>query len=378
MTAAAVLRRLGSAGSRAALGAYVPARTGAWPEASRLFVVGDRVGWSIDDDSTRLAATARRLGYEIAPAGWARFARRQAVFHPEHFAALRPRWLESSHRLGLAYLHGRPGTPGYPEFDEAFDVLRRHAQRIDRVQVTHAEMQELVVAAGVDPGRVFRIPIGLDLERFPLGAERERTRARESLGVPASAFAVGSFQKDGVGWGDGVEPKLVKGPDVLVATLARLGEEIPELVAVLTGPARGYVRRELERLGIPHRHVYLGTRDELALAYHALDAYLVTSRQEGGPKAVLESMATGVPLVATRVGQAQELVSEGENGLLADVDDVEALAACVGRLHADATLTARLRTAGRRTAEAHADERLDSRWAELLDGFVRRDEPGAR
>jgi glycosyltransferase involved in cell wall biosynthesis len=379
MTAAATtLRRVRSASSRVLLGAYVPARTAPWPPLSRLFVVGDSAGWSIDDDSVRLAGTARRLGYEVAPAAWARFARRQAAFHADHFGALRPRWLASSHRLGLAYFHGRPGTPGYPQFDEAYEILRRHARRIDRVQVTHAEMHELVLAAGVEEERVFRIPIGVDLQRFPPGDAEARARARRKLGLPSSAFVLGSFQKDGVGWGEGLEPKAVKGPDVLVAAVARLRTSVPELVVLLTGPARGYVRRGLERADVPYRHVDVGSRDELAGAYHALDVYLVSSRQEGGPKAVLESMAAGVPLVTTRVGQAPELVRDGENGLLADVDDVEGIAAAVERIHADPALAARLRTAGRPTAEAHALERLDGRWAELLDGFLRRAEPRAR
>jgi glycosyltransferase involved in cell wall biosynthesis len=372
MTAAAALRRLARAPSRVVLGAYVPARTASWPDASRLFVVGDSVGWSIDDDSRRLCTTARRLGYEVAPAAWARFARAQAVFYPEHFGALRPRWLESSHRLGLSYFHGRPGTAGFPEFDETFETLRRHAGRVDRVQVTHAEMHELVLEAGVAAEKVFRIPIGIDLAHFPLGDAHARAQARTELGLPATGFVVGSFQKDGVGWGAGLEPKTIKGPDVFVATLERVRDAIPELTVLLTGPARGYVRNELERLGIPHRHVLASSRDELARAYHALDAYLVTSRQEGGPKAVFESLAAGVPLVTTRVGQAQELLSDDEDALLADVDDSDALAGALRRIYDDVTLTPRLREAGRATAERFADERLDSRWDELLHGFVHR------
>jgi glycosyltransferase involved in cell wall biosynthesis len=275
---------------RLALSAYVPARTFSWPGASRLFVVGDDFAWSIDDDRARLTATAKRLGYDVAPANWARFAERQAVFHHDHFGALQPRWLDSSHKLGLSYFHGRPGTPGYPEFDRAFAALRRHAGRIDRVQVTHAEMEELVIGAGVDPARVFRIPIGIDLARFPVGSDESRAAARSAFSIPAAAFVVGSFLKDGVGLGNGNEPKLVKGPDVLVGVLERLRGSVPELFVLLTGPARGYVRKELERLGVPYRHVLLGSRDELARAYYALDVTLVTSRQEGGPKSVLESM----------------------------------------------------------------------------------------
>ena len=88
---------------------------------------------------------------------------------------------------------------------------------------------------------------GVDLDNFPLVDQTGRTRARAELDIPESAFVVGSFVKDGVGLGDGSEPKLVKGPDTLVEVLARLHKEIPGLVVLLTGPARGYVRRYFRR-----------------------------------------------------------------------------------------------------------------------------------
>jgi glycosyltransferase involved in cell wall biosynthesis len=328
---------------------------------STLYVVGDRLGWSIDDDRARLVATARRLGYDVGHNALLRFVRGRAVFQHNHFNALQPRWLESSQRLGLSYFHGRPGTKGYPEFDRAYEALRANAARIERVQVTHEEMRELVVGAGVPAERVFKIPIGIDLEHFDLRPERN-----------GSPFVVGSFVKDGVGMEEGLEPKLLKGPDTLVAVVARARERIPELSVLLTGPARGYVRRELERLGVPYRQLVLGSREELGRAYQEVDVCLVTSRQEGGPKSALEAMASGVPFVSTRVGQAAELVRDGENGLLADVDDVDALTDAVERVHGDAQLRARLRAGGRATAEAFAEERLDPRWAELLEGFVER------
>jgi glycosyltransferase involved in cell wall biosynthesis len=328
---------------------------------SKLYVVGDRLGWSIDDDRARLTATARRLGYDVGSNRLLRFARHQAVFQHNHFNALQPKWLESSHRLGLSYFHGRPGTDGYPEFDRAYETLRDNASRVDRVQVTHEEMRELVVGAGVPHDRVFKIPIGIDLEHFPLRAARS-----------GPGFVIGSFLKDGVGMDEGLEPKLLKGPDTLVAVVGQLREAIPDLSVLLTGPARGYVRSELKRLGVAHEHRLLTSRDELARAYAAVDVCLVTSRQEGGPKAVLEAMASGVPVVSTRVGQAAELVADGENGLLADVDDVDSLAAAVERVHGDSALRERMRVAGRATAEEHAEDRLDPLWAQLLEGFVSR------
>ena len=351
---------------------FVNARTRSWPSHSRLFAVGERTTWSVDEDARHLEATARRLGYDVAAARWARFATDQAVFLTSHFEALQPRWMQSTHRLATAYLHGRPGTPGYPEFDRAYDALRSAPERFSRIQVTHEEMRELVLEAGVEPSGVHVIAIGIDIEQFPLVTPAHRAAARAALDLPADAFAVGSFQKDGVGWGEGLEPKLVKGPDTFGAALERAAAEIPELHVLLTGPARGYVRGELEQRGIAYRHTLAQSRSELAAAYHALDAYVVASRQEGGPKGVLESLAAGVPLVSTRVGQAPRIVRDEANGLLVEVDDVEAIAAAVLRLHDDSGLRESFRSPGRTTAEQHAYERLDPAWAQLLEGFVER------
>jgi glycosyltransferase involved in cell wall biosynthesis len=366
------LRRLVATPVRSVVRSSVRLRTRAWPQHSRLFAVGERSDWSVDEDARQLEATARRLGHTVATESWARYANRQSVFLTSHFAALQPPWSGSSHRLGTAYLHGRPGTEGYPEFDRAFETLRANPDRFLRIQVTHAEMHDLVLSAGVEPERVFRVPIGIDLESFALVTPQLREAARAELGAPKDAFVVGSFQKDGVGWGEGLEPKLIKGPDVLVSALEQIRLAAPELFVLLTGPARGYVRRELERLGIPYVHLVARSRLELAQAYHALDVCVVASRQEGGPKAVLESMAAGVPLVTTRVGQAQEIVEDGVNGRLVNVEDAEAIAAAVLQLQERGLGLAATTTAGRDTAERYAYVALDERWAVLLDGFVER------
>jgi glycosyltransferase involved in cell wall biosynthesis len=84
-------------------------------------------------------------------------------------------------------------------------------------------------------------------------------------------------------------------------------------------------------------------------------------------------MATGVPLVTTRVGQAPDLVDPGRNGLLVEVGDVEAIVDSLARVRDDGALVDGLRRAGRETAEAYAYERLDGLWAALLDGFVEKD-----
>lgn len=365
MNARAVARGIATLPTAAA----ARARTVRWRPWSHLFVATDGTGWVLDGEAGELKRTASRLGVLQAPQRWARYASRQAIFHCDQFAAVQPLWTSSSHRLGFSYFHGRPGTPGMPEFDLVYEGVRRDPLRFDRFQVTHAEIHDLLVGIGVPEDRIHRIPIGIDIEHFPRGDAVRRAAARAALGLPQSAFVAGSFQKDGVGWGEGLTPKLIKGPDVLVEVLARVHSRLPELVVLLTGPARGYVLNALADLGIPFVHREVASRNDLAQAYHALDAYLVTSRQEGGPKGALEAMAAGVPLVATRVGQTQELVENGRTGFLADVDDVETLVAASLAV-ADGSVPPTLLDAARATAESVACERLDERWAALLDGFV--------
>jgi glycosyltransferase involved in cell wall biosynthesis len=261
-----------------------------------------------------------------------------------------------------------------PEFDTCYETLVRRHDELERVQVSNRAMEELVRSSGIAAGKVFRIPIGVDLERFRPADETARAAARAELGLPGGAFVAGSFQKDGVGWGDGLEPKLIKGPDVLVAAAARLHRQVPELVVLLTGPARGYVRAGLEHAGVPHRHVLLEDVDAVARAYRAIDVCLVTSRDEGGPKAVLEAMATGVPVVSTRVGQAADLVRDGENGWLAEVGDAEEIARLAANVAAaPGEGLRRMVTAGIETAKANSYEALAPRWAELFSGFVSMD-----
>jgi glycosyltransferase involved in cell wall biosynthesis len=258
-----------------------------------------------------------------------------------------------------------------PEFDTCYETVRRRHDELDRIQVPSRAMEELVLDAGVPREKVFRIPIGIDLSRFRARTAEDRIGARERLGLPAGAFVAGSLQKDGVGWEEGLEPKLIKGPDVLVAAADILSRHVPELVVLLTGPARGYVMRGLEGAGVEYRHVLLDDLDAVADAYRTLDVCLVTSRDEGGPKAVLEAMATGVPLVSTRVGQAADLVRDGENGYLVEIGDAEAVADRAAHVAAASSEEiAAIVAAGRATAEQCSYDALAPAWRTLLDGFV--------
>ena len=346
-------------------------RTRSWPAHSHLFVAQEGAEWVLAYEARQLEKLATSMGIRVGPDSWVNGIGDQSIFHESQFTLLLHDFERHGNRLGVAYFHGRPGTPGFPEFDECFETLSRRHDEIDRVQVTNRAMEEVVLETGVAGEKVHRIPIGIDVEAFRRRTPEAQARARAELGLPESAFVVGSFQKDGVGWGEGLEPKLIKGPDTLVAVAERLRRRVPELWFLLTGPSRGYVKAGLARSRIPYRHFFLPSVEAVAQAYEAIDLCVVASREEGGPKAVLESMAVGVPLVTTRVGQAADLVRHGENGWLVDAGDVDGLVEwSVHASGAPATEIDTVLRAALVTAQENSYDALRPRWRALLKGFV--------
>jgi len=191
--------------------------------------------------------------------------------------------------------------------------------------------RDQLIKWGADEKKIMIIPIGVDVDLFKKAAVYSREKIRRKLGIPDNALCIGSFQKDGEGWGEGISPKLVKGPDIFCEVLDKLTKRYPVFV-LLSGPARGYVKKRLRSTGIPFRHLYLKNYLNVALLYRALDLYIVTSRAEGGPKALLESFASGVPLVSTDVGMVHDIARGGYNAMVSKIDDVENLVYSCGKL----------------------------------------------
>ncbi len=170
---------------------------------------------------------------------------------------------------------------------------------------------------GLKESHIVVIPLGVDLVNFkPLNLEEKKAK-RKILNIPDNVFIIGSFQKDGDGWGDGKVPKFVKGPDIFCEVVEKISKKIP-IYVVLTGPARGYVKERLNNINISFSHTYLNNFYDLISYYQILDLYLICSREEGGPKALIESMACGIPVVSTRVGMAPEVIEDGKDGFLSD------------------------------------------------------------
>jgi len=248
--------------------------------------------------------------------------------------------------------------------------LLEKSGQAERIVTASLIMERRLQDLGIPSQQLLRLPLGVDLSIFQLAGPAQKLEARAKCGIPANVLCIGSFQKDGVGWGEGLEPKLIKGPDVFLKVVAQLKEHFP-LFVLLTGPARGYMRQGLHALGVPYRHVQPEEHALMADCYRCLDLYLITSREEGGPHALLEALACGVPLVSTAVGMAPELIRSGENGVLTAVDDLHALTEGAARLLQDAELRQQFAAQGLQTVQAYDWDLIALRyWQELYQPLL--------
>ena len=133
-----------------------------------------------------------------------------------------------------------------------------------------------------------------------------KSSLRKKYGFSEDDYIIGSFQRDTEG-SDLVSPKLIKGPDIFIDLVNRLNNN-QNIRILLAGTRRQYVINKLKELGINYKYFEMVQIDQLNEFYNILDLYLVSSRLEGGPQAVLECAVTKTPIISTDVGVASEIL----------------------------------------------------------------------
>jgi glycosyltransferase involved in cell wall biosynthesis len=216
-------------------------------------------------------------------------------------------------------------------------VARWTFGRAQRVTACSEDLRERAIVLGLTADRSETIPYGVDAGRFaPNPAVRSAVRTQ--LGIAADdplVFTAGRLVRK-------------KGFEFLIDATAILARRWPALVCAIGGG--GDLKRELEAraraLGVADRVRFLGVLAQDAVADHlaAADVAVVPSvhdtsgNVDGLPNVVLEALASGTPLVASRVGGIPSVVTDGRTGLLVPERNVEALAAAMDHLLGDAGL----------------------------------------
>lgn len=211
-------------------------------------------------------------------------------------------------------------------------------KRLDRFVVMSRSMRQELIEAGFAPARITLIPNGVDLEAFAPPGQAERSAAPEQQAPTVVSVARLSPEK---------------GIDVLLlawhAALPRLPGARLELIG--DGPQRQELARLARALGLDGSVAFRGEVADVRPWLRAGAVFVLPSRSEGLPNALLQAMAMGLPCVATRVGGIPEVIEDGVNGRLVDPGQPEALARVLAEILQDGEQAGRLGAAARRCVE---------------------------
>jgi glycosyltransferase involved in cell wall biosynthesis len=199
------------------------------------------------------------------------------------------------------------------------ELLLRATERLSLVTVVNSQRvaDSLVERRIASPGHLIVIHNGVNVSQFRASPEYRKT-ARGSLSVAEDEFVwltVGRLAEQ-KGY-----PNLFRAFSRVIETPSRA-----RLFVVGRGPLDDDLRDLVRRLDLEANITFLGFRDDVPALLGASDAFVLASRWEGMPNAVMEACASGLPVVGTAVGGMDELIQEGKNGYLVPPGEPDALA----------------------------------------------------
>ena len=213
---------------------------------------------------------------------------------------------------------------------------------VDRVVAVSREVGEFCIThIGLPVQKMVVIHNGVDIPTLPLDA---REQARLELGLSQDALVCGAVSR----------LELVKGIDDLILAFAQVGTALAaHLVIVGDGPERRHLEQVVQELGVTDRVIWVGYSANIPSLLSAFDIFVQPSLHEGLPNTVLEAMAAGLPVIATRVGGTPEMVLNGETGMLVPKSDPDSLADAITPLLGNPEARESMGRAGRQRVQQH-------------------------
>lgn len=303
-------------------------------------------------------AKAAKEAARIAVA-WSPSLRSRAVFAADFRWRIRPdadtiaRILREG-RFDLLYMNNQPSTNlegilaaaacGVPSLQHArsfssltpaeVGIVNRH---LGRMICVSEGLRGAYEAQGVDPGRMTIVNNGIDPSARP---GRPGSEVRAEMGIAQEAVVIGTV-------GSLMRRKHV---DLLIQALARAsGKAGGGIIGLIVGagPERLTLEAEARRLGVGASCIFAGFQEEPLPFLDAMDIVALTSESEGLPRVLLEAMLLSKPVVAMKVTGCEDLVVDGETGLLVPFGDKGKLDDALGRLAADTEERDRMGRKGR-------------------------------
>jgi glycosyltransferase involved in cell wall biosynthesis len=230
----------------------------------------------------------------------------------------------------------------------------------DRLIVVNSEVRRYLEELGVDGRRVAFVPNGIDTDIFVPDPTTDKNAGRRRLGIDPEVSVIL--------WVGRVDP--VKGLDLLLRSWAGLPAAVrrgARLVLVGEGGESTRLRAMASDLGLDGSLAFPGSVTDVRPYYWCADIFVLPSRSEGMSNAMLEAMACGVPVIASNVGGAPDLIEHGSNGLLFETESEPQLAACLSELLHDPARRSSLGQRARATIVASAS--LDASLDKLIEVY---------
>jgi glycosyltransferase involved in cell wall biosynthesis len=235
-------------------------------------------------------------------------------------AAPRARVVHTYHGHVLEGYFSKPATAAFIAIERALAMI---SDRI--IAISPAIRDELLDKYRIGRASQYRVVrLGFDLDPFVRIDDAARVAARRELGLPADAKIIATVGR----------LTAIKQHRLFLDTVAKVAKAHPSTIALIAGD--GELRKELivhaASLGITGQIRMLGWRRDLTTIYAATDVFLLTSRNEGTPVALIEAMAAGVPGVSTNVGGVKDVINTPATGRLSPDGDAASLASHIVEL----------------------------------------------
>jgi len=231
-----------------------------------------------------------------------------------------------------------------PLVSKFFLLTERLMARItdQMVALTETEKNDYVALSDFSPQKIATIHSGVDVDQY-MNVHVNIAEKKRELGLNSKSFVVGT-----VGW---LLP--IKGPLHLLKAMSNVWERHPEtsLIFVGKGDLEKGLKEEARRMGVSEKVIFLGWRDDIPEIMQTIDIFVLPSLNEGMGRVLVEAMAAGKPVVASRVGGILDLVKEGQNGFLAEPGDEKGLAIAIENLLEDKNMRDEMGKRGREMAQ---------------------------
>jgi glycosyltransferase involved in cell wall biosynthesis len=192
---------------------------------------------------------------------------------------------------------------------------------------------------------------GIDINQFNQGST---IHYREELGIDKNAFVIGTIGR--------LEP--IKNQEALITSFSRIKKDVPNSILFIVGD--GSMRNSLEKtaanLGLTSSIKFLGLRRDIPMLLKAMDVFVLSSYSEGLSLALLEAMASGIPVIASEVGGNPNIVTNGNTGILFDLNKPDELTNSLKQLSRDPSL--------RKSISANALALVNSKYS--LEKMIKR------